>query len=92
MVRLKKQNYMEVHEGLPQKQRSSSLICKLEKALYGLKQSPCQWYRCLDYSIFLNNNDDVMKNTKKLLSNKFQMLNLRSLHLCLGMDIKWIKG
>ncbi len=46
----------------------------------------------VDNSIFLSNNDDLMKNTKKLLSNKFQMLDLKSLHLCLGMDIKWIKG
>jgi hypothetical protein len=44
----------------------------------------------VDNSIFLSKNDDLM-NTKKLLSNKFQMLDLRSFHLiCLGMDTKWI--
>ncbi len=41
--------------------------------------------------IFLSNNANLMESTKKLLSKKFEMINLIYFHLCLGMEILYDK-
>jgi len=41
--------------------------------------------------IHLSNNAKLMGSTKKLLSKKFEMIDLRSLHFCLGMQILYVK-
>ncbi len=41
--------------------------------------------------ILLSNNVNLLKSTKKLLSKKFEMTNLRSFHFCLGMEIFYDK-
>jgi len=45
----------------------------------------------VDDSILLSNNVDLMEDSKKLLSKKFEMSNLRSFHFCLGMEILYDK-
>jgi hypothetical protein len=40
---------------------------------------------------FLNNNVNLMESTKKLLSKKFEMTDLKSFHFCLGMEILYGK-
>jgi hypothetical protein len=39
----------------------------------------------------LSNNANLMESTKKLLSKKFEMTDLKSLHFCLGMEILYGK-
>jgi hypothetical protein len=41
--------------------------------------------------ILLNNNVNLIESPKKLLSKKFEITNLKSLHFCLGMEILYDK-
>jgi hypothetical protein len=41
--------------------------------------------------ILLNNNANLLESIKKFLSKKFEMIDLRSHHFCLGMEILYDK-
>jgi len=41
--------------------------------------------------IILSNTANLVESTKKFLSKKFEMIDLRSFHFCLGMEILYDK-